>query len=267
MDQFVVPWPVRVLFLLTSLPEAGRLHNVVCSACHNPDDLLLCETCCRSYHGSCLPPSDAPGSPANFHCPFCKRKRWDRFPPQSTVSASVSDAPRSNTLSERGVGMLASPSSHVAASNQTSPGTNENSMPGVQVSPVQPFSDTDQLRNNQVQDSISQSAELCARAKEFLSEYGGFPQGQEYRQGFLLQLGWMMKEVESHQMLFHEVQNLREENARLQNENSQLRGGYQPPRIPTEAMLAVSSRANSPIPRPPSDAAGKSWDSIVLDLI
>ena len=261
MDRFVVLQYACALLLIL-LPERGRHHNVVCSACCNPDNLLLCETCCRSYHTSCLPPSDTPDPTGNFHCPSCKHKQWDRF----LLQAATPDSMFGNAIGERDVWVLASPSMPTPGSDQTSHGVTENPRKGVQASPVQPSPSVDQLPNSYFSDGMTQSSELSTRAKQFLSELGGFAPNQEYSQELLHRLGWMMKEVEFHQPLYQEVQILREENVRLKDENAQMRR-YLGPRIPTEAMKAASSGPNSPIPRPPSDTAGKSWDSIVLDLI
>ncbi|KAF7629438.1 hypothetical protein AFLA_013154 [Aspergillus flavus NRRL3357] len=55
--------------------RAGKPHNLVCSGCRYPGNLLLCETCCRSYHGPCLPSQDASLLTGSFHCPSCRHKR------------------------------------------------------------------------------------------------------------------------------------------------------------------------------------------------
>lgn len=256
---------LSVCLLLLTLPlGTGRPHNIVCTACRNPDNLLLCETCCRSYHAACLPAFSAPEPTGNFYCPSCKEKQWDRSPPQFTPSGSPSDASRSASPSVRE--RLASPLNHAAASDHGSPIANGIAVPVSHKSPVQPTPDVAQNGNNYNQPNVSSVIELYSRAKEFLTGYGGFPAHQEYSQELLLRVGWMMKEVEAQQALLREVHDLRVDNERLRNENAQFRT-YLDSRLPSEAMLTASSGHHTPIPRSATDTAGKSWDSIVLDFI
>lgn len=83
---------------------------------------------------------------------------------------------------------------------------------------------------------------------------------------FMHQLGLMMKEVESHRSLLGKMAILREEFDRIQTENVQIRT-YLDSRLPSMEPRLASPPAFSLIPRPSADTTGKSWDSIILNLI
>ncbi|KAH8689452.1 hypothetical protein BGW36DRAFT_365220 [Talaromyces proteolyticus] len=51
----------------------GKPHNIICSHCRQPGQLLPCATCCRAHHVACLPappPVDAVAT-GSWSCPAC----------------------------------------------------------------------------------------------------------------------------------------------------------------------------------------------------
>jgi hypothetical protein len=83
---------------------------------------------------------------------------------------------------------------------------------------------------------------------------------------FIHQLHSMMLEVQSHRALLQKAAVLREEYSRVQTENIQIRT-YLNSRLPSREPNFSTPSIFSPIPRPTPETSGKSWDSIVLDLI
>ncbi|OKO90329.1 hypothetical protein PENSUB_13462 [Penicillium subrubescens] len=83
---------------------------------------------------------------------------------------------------------------------------------------------------------------------------------------FIYQLHSMMQEVQSHRSLLQKAAVLREEFSRVQTENIQIRT-YLNSRLPSREPTFLTPSTFSPIPRPSPDTSGRSWDSIVLDLI
>jgi cell shape-determining protein MreC len=88
--------------------------------------------------------------------------------------------------------------------------------------------------------------------------------GSVHRPEFLHQLNLMTREVEFHRSLLRKMATLREEFSKIQTENKQLRV-YLNSRFPRDGNFAASNFSG--YPRPSADTAGKSWDSIVMDLI
>lgn len=230
---------------------------------------------------SCLPPSNGPKFFGTFHCPSCKERHWDRDPPQVTTSTPVSEISRSSTTSGRNGDMVSSPSSRTGnISEQESPdiGSGMTPLPAYQTltrSRPQSALDNDHQLTAATGISYQPGAmslddEATDRARLFLTEYGGFHPNQGYRQELLLNLGQMIKRLEMQEARLSEVQSVQEENAWLRRERSQLQHrAYHNlgPRFPSsEAWRVGSSGTSSPIPRPTLDTAGKSWDSIVMDL-
>jgi hypothetical protein len=76
----------------------------------------------------------------------------------------------------------------------------------------------------------------------------------------------MMKEIQSHRSLLQKTAVLREEFARVQTENVQIRT-YLNSRLPSREPTFSTPPTFAPIPRPATDTSGRSWDSIALDLI
>lgn len=59
----------------TSLTGAGKPHNIICSQCLKPANLIWCSTCCRSYHAACLALPPSVESIASWSCPSCQERR------------------------------------------------------------------------------------------------------------------------------------------------------------------------------------------------
>lgn len=83
---------------------------------------------------------------------------------------------------------------------------------------------------------------------------------------FIHQLGLMMKEVQSHRSLLQKTAVFREEFARVQAENVQIRT-YLNSRLHSRGPAFSTPATFTPIPRPATDMSGRCWDSIALDLI
>ena len=271
---------------LTTCSVSGRPHNVVCSTCRNPEGLFPCETCCRCYHTSCLPaPADKFIVNGVFHCPSCKVRQWDCEPPHLSAStpASSYEMSRSGAASSVKIGdLISSPSSSTVNSDGGSPEIRKPSLPVAYqtFSSKQPHFDNIDPRIASTSPAAGSSyykansmsppdGEFANRARSLLVQYGGFHPNQEFSQELLHHLGWMIGKLESVESLPSEIQNLQEENAWLRRENSQLQSrSYYGPRLqPSESLLTRSSGTTSPIPRPSSDTTGRTWDSIVMDLI
>ncbi|KAL5340293.1 hypothetical protein BJX70DRAFT_123405 [Aspergillus crustosus] len=69
--------------------EAGSPHDAICFICFKPRELEGCDTCRRSYHTSCMPPSssrglgEGPQSQA-WYCDVCVDRGWHENPPMMT---------------------------------------------------------------------------------------------------------------------------------------------------------------------------------------
>ncbi|PLN74947.1 hypothetical protein BDW42DRAFT_47440 [Aspergillus taichungensis] len=229
--------------------HAGRPHNVVCSKCRMPGNLLLCETCCRSYHASCLPAEImSPGSP--LFCPSCKEKQWDQDPPRFDPPEASSNISRASTPSGVGLSKGASPSGRTPSTSLNWPGTQRS----LQSSP-----------ESGRPPGIPSPGPF--RARDFLIEYGGFPADQDFRPELLLKLESMMTDLEAQFALQQEAYELREENAALRSQVTHLRSsaGAQPPSREPIVNPAVS-HIPPILPRPTPDTSGKSWDRIVTEF-
>ncbi|BCR82689.1 PHD finger protein [Aspergillus chevalieri] len=233
----------------------GKPHNIVCSQCRRPDQLLLCETCCRSYHTGCIPSSEVTAFSGKFHCPSCRNKNWDRLPPQfsgrSSPNASRSTTPSGRDRSRRNSpSRLAKPSGHISP---IASGTPLTGLPGSS-------GHTSPMEWQGVHGAGQQSDKL-SQARSFLIENGAA--SQEHNPMILYQIAHMMEQLESQQRLLQETQELREENVRLHHINRELRAH-------AHSRSPHDSAVNSPIPnipRPVADTSGKSWDRIVMDLL
>ncbi|GIK05972.1 hypothetical protein Aspvir_010089 [Aspergillus viridinutans] len=179
--------------IYTDWIKGGKPHNLVCSECRSPDDLMLCETCC---------PADALTTQSNLQGP------------------------------------------------------------SVYSSPV----DSQQQRAQNVL-TMASNSDIMSRARQFLIQHGKFPTSQDFHPELLSNLGTMMLELESQQLLLQEIQDLREENASLRREALKTKHHY-PSRMPiNESVLNSPSHLAPRIQTPSPDTAGKSWDRIVMDLI
>ncbi|KAL2817558.1 hypothetical protein BJX63DRAFT_102123 [Aspergillus granulosus] len=223
---------------------SGKPHNIICSACQKPDNLLQCGTCSRSYHALCLSRSDLASESSQFSCPPCKTSF-------TSDSAQTSDPSRASTPIANHPFRITSPS-------------------GVLQSPAQRS-----LQNSHVVTPAPGGASMISgpdaldprmltRAREFLQVYGGFPESQEFSLELLLKLGSMMTELDFHR---RQVRGLASENSNLRQDNANIRA-YLDSNLATGRPPAGTPVADlSIIPRPSADTAGKSWDRIVMDLI
>ncbi|KAL4895361.1 hypothetical protein BDV59DRAFT_173769 [Aspergillus ambiguus] len=235
---------------------SGKPHNLVCSQCRKPDNLVLCETCCRSYHSTCLTATEASIRNGQFYCPSCRQNQWDQAPPQFDNAMQSSNVSRSSTPSARSSVKLASPLKADRLSTQLGPTAQGIQSPTAQAAP------SIECRQHQNDISAPPQYDLVGRAKSFLFEYGQFPLDHEFRLDLLLKLGSMIAEVESHRFIQQELQQLRDENANLRSSNASLRG-------------IVSNPSSNPppsylppvLPSPAGTIREKSWDRIVTDLI
>ncbi|KAL4984174.1 hypothetical protein BDW68DRAFT_190704 [Aspergillus falconensis] len=213
---------------LASSVDSGKPHNVICSKCRGPNNLIFCETCCRSYHGSCLPAS------------ACVAGRWGHVPPMLDQLTSPT-ASRSAT-----------PFVRPATSGIISPAA-ETARGGMQT----PFRVTDHIA---APDAFDPS--ILSRARDFLRTHGAFPESQEFSMDLLLKLGAMMTELDFHRS---QVQELASENAHLRQDNANIRA-YLDSNLRTGKPFGPGGDF-SEISRPSADTTGKSWDRIVMDLI
>ncbi|EED21156.1 PHD finger protein [Talaromyces stipitatus ATCC 10500] len=55
--------------------RAGRPHNIICSQCLKPGNLLWCSTCSRSYHFVCLVSPPSVDVAASWLCPSCQERQ------------------------------------------------------------------------------------------------------------------------------------------------------------------------------------------------
>lgn len=232
----------------------GKPHNLVCSECRKPNHLMFCETCCRSYHSECLAANEGTGILSNFHCPSCKAKKWDQFPPQfSSRSSSVS---RSTTPGGDAAGRD-NHSAHAMSGHE--PRISETNLSGFHS--LSGLQSPNEHHRSALAIQASSHVDRLAQARRFLDENGGFSSNQDYNPMLLYRLGEIMMRLESQDYLLQEVQELREENSRL----------HRGLKMPTDSRWHLRDSApNSPMPniaRPSSDTTGKSWDRIVMDLI
>ncbi|GMG01536.1 hypothetical protein BDV35DRAFT_256481 [Aspergillus flavus] len=248
---------------------AGKPHNLVCSGCRYPGNLLLCETCCRSYHGSCLPSQDASLLTGSFHCPSCRHKRWDQSPPQFDRSAPSSNASRGSTPGVNGYSRVTSSREYASIDGRRTLTALGPLAGPTQVLSIRSPPDVDRHQSSEDHGNFATpETDVLSRARNLLVDYGQLDADKDIRPELLLKLASMMTELEAQQSLQQEVQELKAENVALRNENANFRG-YFTSRLPTnEPMINSSSNIIPPIfPRPSSDTSGKTWDRIVMDLI
>ncbi|KAF9891877.1 hypothetical protein FE257_002839 [Aspergillus nanangensis] len=235
---------------------AGKPHNLVCSLCRHPDNLMPCESCCRAYHAACLSLGED-SNPLNgqFYCPSCKRNQWDQSPPQ--FGGVTPSSTGSSTSPAAGMGSPA---------NAGSPYIRPHSQPGSAGWPAQiPIARQPPQPQSSNVDVWSSQYDVLSRARDFLFEYGHFPPTQEFRLEFLLKLGSMIAQVESHQTIQQVIHDLQEENASLRSSNGNLRAMLGPN---VSAQLPMAHPGPSlPLPNHSGDPSEKSWDRIVTDLI
>lgn len=221
-----------------------------------------CETCCRSYHAQCLPTTASPMLLENFHCPSCKAKGWDRAPPSlpATSSSSTSRNPTPTAPS----GFISPSYRGVPGSARASPwpGTNEISGMSSAIGLVPEGGDA--FEHDHSSANLSPITDMYPHILALLTQ----PDRQDMTShpDFIYQLHCMMQEVQSHRSLLQKAAVLREEFSRVQTENIQIRT-YLNSRLPSREPTFSTPSTFSPIPRPSPDTSGRSWDSIVLDLI
>ncbi|KAL4945506.1 hypothetical protein BDV06DRAFT_26359 [Aspergillus oleicola] len=231
--------------------ESGRPHNAICSECRKPNDLVLCTTCCRSYHRSCLSPVSLSAQSAPFQCPACCSGQWSRSLASSDdlstfVNASQPGTPMTHSATKG----VRSPAAPMAAPGSTQATPHEMQAASAADSLVAPF------------DAFDPS--ILTRAREFLRTQGGFPESQDFSPDFLLKLGSIMTELEFQR---ERAQELVSENAQLRQDNANIRT-YLDSNLATGRPV-VNNAGNdlSFIRRPSPDTTGKTWDRIVMDLI
>ncbi|KAL5355042.1 hypothetical protein BJX96DRAFT_1099 [Aspergillus floccosus] len=242
----------RAEYIMNGSVESGKPHNLVCSQCRNPDNLMPCETCCRSYHSACLPAAADAVMSGRFYCPSCKQYQWDQAPPQFSNATPSPNASRSSTPSARGSVQVMSPGTRDRMTTPLAPSTW-----GIKSSTAQPPPGIKSHQYHPNEASTPPQYDLVARARNFLLEYGHFPPNQEFRLDLLLKVGTMMAEVESHRSIHQELQELRAENANLRS-NASLRGVSS--NLPSSYLPPI-------LPSPAGTESEKSWDRIVTDLI
>ncbi|KAI9039843.1 PHD finger protein [Aspergillus affinis] len=240
----------------------GKPHNLICSQCRNPDDLIPCETCCRSYHAACLQRLEGLFPPRPFYCPSCRQNQWDQSVQFDTPLPS-SNVSRSSTPSVHGPSKVSSPSGYSAFHQHRSIQTVG---PGPWETPNLSVTSPQQVQ--QLHQTPSIQPELLSQAKEFLMTNGNFPADQEFSVELLSKLGFIMAAVESQNALQAENRNLREENASLRSDNANMRD-YFNAKLPTrEPMINTQAwECSTDIPNTTADPGDKAWDRIVSDMI
>lgn len=214
----------------------------------------------------------------NFHCASCREKQWDISPPEPPSSRAPSaDVSRSASPNVMEVDKHAASLTHNTGSDHGSPAARGGTPLGFRGPQIQLTPDIGgQLGIFGPSSAPFQTTmDYLGRAREFLTEHGGFQVHQEYRPDLLHQLGRMMQELESNRQSLQELESLREENARLKRENSQLKTSlnsrlsrehtFSARRSPS-ASRAFSSSANSIDALRPPDASERTWDRIITDV-
>lgn len=242
---------------------AGKEHVFVCSGCYLPENLIGCETCCRSYHAQCLPSTAAPIPLDSFHCPSCKAKGWDRAPPSLPVPPSSSNTSRDATPIAPS-GFISPSYGSATGSSRASPWTGMNNMPGITSAFKYVPEGADAFEHDHLSTNLSPITDMYPHILALLAQ----PDTQDVtrRPEFIHQLHLMIQEVQSHRSLLQKAAVLREEFSRVQTENIRIRT-YLNSRLPSREPTFSTPSTFSPLPRPTPDTSGKSWDSIVLDLI
>ncbi|KAE8382267.1 hypothetical protein BDV26DRAFT_15386 [Aspergillus bertholletiae] len=251
--------------------RAGKPHNLVCSACRSPRDLISCETCCRSYHAHCLPSHHVSISVSPFYCPSCRHKRWDRSPPQLNRSAPSSNASQCSTSGVNGYSRVSSPREHAPLDRCQSLAALGLSSEPTQALTIRPSPDADRQLSEHRRNFPTTETDTLSRAKKLLVDNSQLHAGQDVGPGLLPKLESMITELETRQSLHQEIQELKAENVALRNENANFRA-YFASRLPTNEPIinpinSSSTSASLVFPKPSSDTIGMSWDRIVMDII
>lgn len=255
--------PSYVLLLTYCYLAAGKEHVFVCSGCYLPENLIGCETCCRSYHPRCLPTTAAPMPQESFHCPSCKAKGWDRVPP-SLPAPTSSPRPSRDTTPVASSGITTPSYGDTSSSGRASPWAGMTSISGISAAYGFVPEDTDAFEHDHLSINLSPITEMYPHILALLAQPG--MQDVTRQPDLIRQLHLMMQEVQSHRSLLQKTTVLREEYSRVQTENLQLRT-YLNSRLPSREPSFSTPSSFSSIPRPAPDTSGRSWDSIVLDLI
>ncbi|KAL2817964.1 hypothetical protein BDW59DRAFT_175287 [Aspergillus cavernicola] len=240
---------------------SGKPHNFICSQCREPANLILCGTCCRSYHLSCLSPADLPKDPAHFYCPSCKTSNWDHSPPKFEPSTSSHVSGASTPTGRGGPARVIHPSRSLGTSPGSRLGLSQRTSNSMQSTNVASPTTEAAAMFSQPPEAFDPS--MLTRAREFLLAHGGFSDSQEFSVDLLLKLGSMISELEFHR---DQTQELVSENAHLRQDNANIRA-YLDSNLSTGRPAANSGGDRSMIPRPSADTTGKSWDRILMDLI
>ncbi|CEO59726.1 hypothetical protein PMG11_04391 [Penicillium brasilianum] len=242
---------------------AGKEHVFVCSGCYLPENLIGCETCCRSYHAQCLPDTASPMPLDGFHCPSCKSKGWDRAPPSLPALPSSLNTSRDATPTAAS-GFIPPSYGSASSSSRASPWTGTSNMPVITSALDLVPESADAFEHNHLTANISPITDMYPHILAFLAQ----PDAQDVtrRPEFFHQIHSMMQELQSHRSMLQKAAVLREEFSRVQTENIQIRT-YLNSRLPSREPTFSTPSTFSPVPRPTPDTSGRSWDSIVLDLI
>ncbi|KAH9237192.1 hypothetical protein K456DRAFT_1737082 [Colletotrichum gloeosporioides 23] len=71
--------------------KSGGQHDAFCFVCQEPDNLVPCDTCRRSYHDAHKPPKSSQalhGDDSLWYCPVCVDRGWHSNPPIITPPSS-----------------------------------------------------------------------------------------------------------------------------------------------------------------------------------
>ncbi|KAJ5679916.1 Zinc finger PHD-finger [Penicillium macrosclerotiorum] len=252
--------------------EGGKPHHFVCSECRLPEKLIGCTTCCRSYHASCL---SLPGNQmaGYFYCSACKEQAWDRVPPSppppllsQPLTPDTRGAPRENTPDSSE--SLFSKTNHRAGdghppTSQSPPMVSRRPMSGI------PSMQTDAYEHGPLLQQPAPISDLYPHLLAYLSDSRpprSSSAASAVQPEFFYQLDLMMREVQAYRALLDKTATLREEFARVQTENIQLRT-YLNARLPLQEPTFSGASTCVSTPRPLPETSGRSWDSIVLDIM
>ncbi|QKX59434.1 uncharacterized protein TRUGW13939_06568 [Talaromyces rugulosus] len=113
----------------------------------------------------------------------------------------------------------------------------------------------------------------CEHAKQFLSRHGHYSAGDEaFSPDFLLQLQQLIVQADLQSQTARELEQLRNENRQLQEENQRLKTGQRPPPIHDSSTYdrlrsppVFHGHGSEAVEAQRLDAAEKSWDRIISD--
>ncbi|OOQ87273.1 hypothetical protein PEBR_17606 [Penicillium brasilianum] len=216
-----------------------------------------------SYHAQCLPNTASPMPLDGFHCPSCKSKGWDRAPPSLPALPSSLNTSRDATPTAAS-GFIPRSYGSASGSSRASPWAGTSNMPVITSALEFVPEGADAFEHNHLTANISPITDMYPHILAFLAQ----PDAQDVtrRPEFFHQIHSMMQEVQSHRSMLQKAAVLREEFSRVQTENIQIRT-YLNSRLPSREPNFSTPSTFSPVPRPTPDTSGRSWDSIVLDLI